>query len=57
MRVRDEEQPIRLGGAEPLRPCSARTQGTLGFAQPTVIPCSLKAGHDGRHRYTIEWSD
>lgn len=45
-------QPVEF-----LVPCPANTVGVLGFPRPTVIPCGLLEGHEGRHRYAIEWDD
>jgi hypothetical protein len=41
----------------PLRPCPASVDAVLGFAEPTTIPCGLEAGHEGKHRYLIEWGE
>jgi hypothetical protein len=37
--------------------CKAHTFGVLGFKQPVELPCVLIDGHDGNHRYVIEWSN
>ena len=36
-------------------PCGEQVQAVLGFVEPTWIPCGLAEGHDGRHRFEIEW--
>lgn len=43
-------------GAETLRPCRAKTIAYLGFGgDGQLIPCGLLAGHEGPHRYHVEW--
>ena len=41
----------------PLPPCPATVAAVLGFEEPVTIPCGLAAGHKGKHRYLIEWTD
>ena len=48
---------VPLPPRPPLRPCPAEVEAVLGFAEPTTIPCGLEAGHEGRHRYLIEWAE
>lgn len=40
----------------PATACPARTAAVLGFPEPAMIPCGLLVGHEGPHRYQIEWS-
>lgn len=40
-----------------LRPCPASVAAVLGFDEPVTVPCGLAAGHKGKHRYLIEWTD
>lgn len=57
-RIREDEEILRrLASDELLVPCPAKTLGVLGFETPTPIPCSLAAGHDGWHTYTITWGE
>ena len=40
-----------------LAPCPATVSAVLGFAETVTIPCGQAAGHQGKHRYLIEWTD
>lgn len=36
-------------------PCPAKVKAVLGLPSPVMLPCGLLDGHDGPHRYRIEW--
>lgn len=38
-------------------PCPSWSWGVLGFEKPTRVPCGGAAGHEGRHRYVMEWDE
>jgi hypothetical protein len=40
-----------------VQPCGDHTVAILGVGTPTEVWCGLVEGHDGYHRFTIEWGD